>query len=107
VSATEIQLDQIIPYRQTAKDVLTALDTDARNGLSEGEARARLDRYGRNELMAEKPVPAWRKFLEQFQDVLVVLLHCRNTDFRYGCGFMKRDSGTSLRSDCKLCCCPA
>ncbi|HOW15844.1 cation-translocating P-type ATPase [Methanosarcina sp.] len=70
----EIQLDQIIPYRQTAKDVLTALDTDARNGLSEGEARARLDRYGRNELMAEKPVPAWRKFLEQFQDVLVVLL---------------------------------
>ncbi|MDM7919324.1 MAG: cation-translocating P-type ATPase [Methanosarcina sp.] len=70
----EIQLDQIIPYRQTAKDVLIALDTDARNGLSEGEARARLDRYGRNELMAEKPVPAWRKFLEQFQDVLVVLL---------------------------------
>jgi Ca2+-transporting ATPase len=70
----DIQLDQIIPYRQTVKEVLTALDTDARNGLSEEEAHARLDRYGRNELMAEKPVPAWRKFLEQFQDVLVILL---------------------------------
>jgi len=70
----DIQLDQIIPYRQTAKEILTALDTDARSGLSEGEARARLDKYGKNELMAEKPVPAWRKFLAQFQDVLVILL---------------------------------
>ena len=34
----------------------------------------RLDRYGRNELTAEPPVPAWRRFLAQFQDVLVVLL---------------------------------
>jgi Ca2+-transporting ATPase len=42
--------------------------------LSEGEARARLKKYGSNELAAEKPVPAWRKFLAQFTDVLVVLL---------------------------------
>jgi Ca2+-transporting ATPase len=42
--------------------------------LSSGEARARLERYGRNELTAEKPVPAWRKFLAQFHDVLVILL---------------------------------
>ena len=27
-----------------------------------------------NELAAEKPVPAWRRFLAQFQDVLVILL---------------------------------
>jgi Ca2+-transporting ATPase len=36
--------------------------------------RARLQRDGRNELAAEEPVAAWRKFLAQFQDVLVVLL---------------------------------
>jgi len=69
-----IERDQIIPYRQSANEVLTALDTDSRSGLSEGEARVRLDRHGKNELMAEKPVPAWRKFLAQFQDVLVILL---------------------------------
>jgi Ca2+-transporting ATPase len=74
VSTTTIQLDQITPYRQTVAEVLTAFDTDARNGLSEEEARMRLERYGKNELMAEKPVPAWRKFLAQFQDVLVILL---------------------------------
>jgi Ca2+-transporting ATPase len=38
------------------------------------EAQARLQHHGQNALAAEKPVPAWRKFLAQFQDVLVVLL---------------------------------
>lgn len=70
-----VQLDHIIPYRQTAKEVISSLDTDARNGLSVGEAGGeRLKKYGKNELMAEKPVPAWRKFLAQFHDVLVILL---------------------------------
>jgi Ca2+-transporting ATPase len=45
-----------------------------RRGLSEAEARARLERHGRNELTAEKPVPMWKKFLAQFQNVLVILL---------------------------------
>ena len=61
-------------YRQPVNEALAALATDAQLGLSEEDARARLERYGRNELTAEKPVPAWRKFLAQFQDVLVILL---------------------------------
>jgi Ca2+-transporting ATPase len=48
--------------------------TDVQLGLSGAEARARLERFGRNELTAEEPVPAWRKFLGQFHDVLVILL---------------------------------
>ena len=65
---------QITAYQQPVDDVLTALSTDVRLGLSQREARARLERYGKNELTAEKPVPAWRKFLAQFHDVLVILL---------------------------------
>ena len=38
------------------------------------QAQERLERYGRNELTAEAPVPEWRKFLAQFTDVLVILL---------------------------------
>jgi Ca2+-transporting ATPase len=53
---------------------VTTLNTDAQRGLRAREARARLDRYGTNELTAEQPIPAWRKFLAQFQDVLVILL---------------------------------
>jgi Ca2+-transporting ATPase len=62
------------PYRQPAAAVLAALAADPNDGLSEKEARARLDHHGRNELAAEKPVPAWKKFLAQFEDSLVVLL---------------------------------
>jgi Ca2+-transporting ATPase len=61
-------------YRLPVEEVLSALRTDAKTGLTAAEARARLERYGPNELQSEKGVPAWRKFLAQFQDVLVLLL---------------------------------
>ncbi len=48
------------PYRLTVDEVAAALGTDARNGLSEQDAQSRLEQYGRNELVADKPVPAWR-----------------------------------------------
>jgi P-type Ca2+ transporter type 2C len=61
-------------YRQSVKDVLAAFETDSRLGLTGEEAQSRRRRYGPNELTAEKPVPSWRRFLAQFEDVLVVLL---------------------------------
>jgi Ca2+-transporting ATPase len=68
------QKSQAAPYQQEAKEILAALGSDGHRGLSEEEALARLQRYGRNELAAEKPVSAWRKFLAQFEDALVLLL---------------------------------
>ncbi|MDQ8730087.1 cation-translocating P-type ATPase [Bradyrhizobium sp. LHD-71] len=62
------------PHSQTAEEVLAALDTNADAGLSQVEAARRLARYGRNELIGEPPRPAWRKFLDQFASILVVLL---------------------------------
>src|SRR5688572_2404084 len=69
-----VQPSEIPAYQQPFSQVLTALGADARRGLSDGEARVRLGRHGKNELTADTPVPAWRKCLAQFQDVLVVLL---------------------------------
>jgi Ca2+-transporting ATPase len=62
MSAATLQQEQIPAYQQPVDEVLAALDTEARSGLSPWEARARLERYGTNELTAETPVPAWRKF---------------------------------------------
>src|SRR5262245_10324141 len=62
------------PYQREVEDIISALGSDARRGLSESEARARLERFGRNELTAEQGVPAWRKFFAQFKDMLVILL---------------------------------
>ncbi len=62
------------PYQRSVPDVVGDLHTDRSRGLSEAEARARLERYGPNQLTPERPVPSWRKFLAQFQDLLVILL---------------------------------
>src|SRR5215204_2597739 len=54
--------------------VLASLGTDAARGLADVEARRRFTRDGPNELAAKPPVPAWRRFLAEFQSVLVLLL---------------------------------
>src|SRR4030095_8667366 len=62
------------PYQESAENVVRAFESDARRGLTNDEARARVGRYGLNQLAADRPIPAWRKFFRQFRDVLVVLL---------------------------------
>ena len=61
-------------YHERAEAVLAALGTDPQRGLSAQEAQTRLARHGPNELATTPPVPAWRRFLAQFTDILVVLL---------------------------------
>jgi Ca2+-transporting ATPase len=64
----------IPPYRQPGLDVVAELSSHATQGLATAEAQARQQHYGRNELPAEPPIPAWYRFLAQFQDPLTVLL---------------------------------
>src|SRR4051812_34735628 len=64
----------VAEYQQSVADVVRALGSDASRGLTAADARARRARYGPNELRAERPVPAWKKFLAQFTDLLVILL---------------------------------
>src|SRR5688500_18615168 len=67
-------MDPTTPHRRHSDDGVAELRTDPRGGLTDAEVTSRLERYGRNELATEKAVPAWRRFLAQFQDVLVILL---------------------------------
>ena len=61
-------------WRLDEDEVIDALASDAGAGLSAEEAQRRLDRFGPNRLTEARPVPAWRKFLHQFTDTLVLLL---------------------------------
>jgi Ca2+-transporting ATPase len=63
-----------LAYQLHASELIARLGSDERRGLSEEDAHTRLAQYGPNELAGEKPLPAWRRFLAQFQDVLVILL---------------------------------
>jgi Ca2+-transporting ATPase len=65
---------QTQPYQQAVHDVLLAFRTDPKQGLSHGDAATRRQHYGRNELTADRPMPAWKKFLSQFAYTLVLLL---------------------------------
>ena len=61
-------------YQQSAEAVIAALASDSVRGLSSEEAAARIARYGPNQLAEDPPTPAWKRLLEQFRDVLVILL---------------------------------
>jgi len=77
-------------HQQTIDEVLAA-QTTTRSGLSTEEARKRLEKFGRNEVAAEKPIPAWRRFMAQFQNVLVILLLVA-TGISFGLWLYERDS---------------
>ncbi|CAN5206504.1 cation-translocating P-type ATPase [soil metagenome] len=62
------------PSRQSVEEALASLATDAKSGLSQQEAAMRLGRYGPNALTTTQHIAAWRRFLAQFTDMLVILL---------------------------------
>jgi Ca2+-transporting ATPase len=67
-------IDPAVAYQHPAETVLAALGSDAIHGLAAEEVRRRLAQHGPNVLQAEAPTPAWRRFLAQFQNVLIGLL---------------------------------
>jgi Ca2+-transporting ATPase len=97
VSALQELADGADAHQRSADDVAAGLRTDLRRGLSESEARRRLERYGRNELTAAAPVPAWRRFLAQFQDTLVILLLVA-TAISFGLWAYERDTSLPYES---------
>jgi Ca2+-transporting ATPase len=56
-----------------AKEVFETLETSS-NGLSSGEARKRLCKYGSNELVEKKRTPVAYKFLTHLKDLFSILL---------------------------------
>lgn len=55
-------------------DVLEKLESDAGSGLTAAEAAARLAHHGPNELQASRRISPWAIFLEQFKNILIVIL---------------------------------
>ena len=53
-------------YALSPDDVAARLGVDAGGGLSAASAGQRLQKNGPNALPAEKTVPGWRRFLDQY-----------------------------------------
>ena len=60
-------------YNQTVKDVLAEFAVDPETGLSSKEVAKRQATYGKN-LLQVKETPLWRKLLEPFLDIFMLIL---------------------------------
>ena len=58
----------------SADESVDRLKSDAVNGLTWNAARQRLADHGPNRLAEATPRPVWRKFLDQFKSVLILVL---------------------------------
>ncbi len=61
-------------HNETTETVVSQLDSDAVRGLSAKQARERLQQYGENKLREKKKKTNWQRFLEQFKDVMILIL---------------------------------
>ncbi|HHU52517.1 MAG TPA: cation-translocating P-type ATPase [Clostridiaceae bacterium] len=61
-------------YQLSRETIIERLETDPVTGLDSTEAERRQAIYGANQLEAEQAVPLWKKILEQFKDVMIIVL---------------------------------
>ncbi len=57
-----------------AAQALKELETDSGRGLTQGQVKERLERYGYNELKKEKKISPFFLFISQFKNTLIIIL---------------------------------
>ena len=62
------------PHDTDLRDLLTNLQTNAGTGLTGSEAASRLARDGENRLREKKEKSMFQRFLDQFKDVMILIL---------------------------------
>jgi Ca2+-transporting ATPase len=75
-STTAIDDSLRSPWHTLTVDVVFARLGSTKDGLSAAEAGKRLDRFGPNELQTSHHVSPWAILLDQFKNVLIIILLC-------------------------------
>lgn len=73
-TSTSVSLNGRLPHTLEVTDIAGSLHTSTSNGLDSTEAAARLESIGPNKLAEARRDPAWKRFLNQFRDVLIAIL---------------------------------
>lgn len=61
-------------YKLSREEVIKDLKSSVEIGLDSSEAKIRQTQYGINQLLEEEPVSLWKKLLDQFKDVMIIVL---------------------------------
>lgn len=59
-------------HQLQAEEVVRLLDVDLKTGLAGAEVKRRLEKFGSNVVRARCGTPAWLKFLQQFNQPLIM-----------------------------------
>ncbi|MGD6852455.1 MAG: cation-translocating P-type ATPase [Candidatus Bathyarchaeia archaeon] len=62
------------PHAQPPQEAVSALESNIERGLTEQEAVARLNRYGKNTLVEERQIRFWDIFKEEVTEPMILLL---------------------------------
>ncbi|RUT03156.1 ATPase [Dulcicalothrix desertica PCC 7102] len=63
-------------HSMEVEEALSLLKSTSDGGLSHFDVKQRVEKYGRNELTAKKGKPLWLKFLQQYNQPLLIVLLC-------------------------------
>lgn len=61
-------------HHETCEAVIRELESDQTNGLNSEQVAAKLSLYGENKLREEKKKTSFQRFLDQFKDVMILIL---------------------------------
>ena len=61
-------------HNKTVQQTAELLGTDIKTGLTHDDVKKRLHHYGKNELIEKKKKNIFIKFLEQFNDFMIIIL---------------------------------
>ena len=70
----ERKVKTLLPYANNPADFLQHLHTDVKRGLTADVVAARQQQYGKNALKAQKKKSILVRFLDQFKDVMILIL---------------------------------
>ena len=71
-------------HELTVEETAKKLNTDINSGLSDKEAKKRLNKYGKNRIIEKKKKSVFARFFEQFNDFMIIILRrCRYNRSRY------------------------
>ena len=62
------------PHCSVADDVIQNLDAAPQTGLADTQVLERRSTYGENKLAEAPRIPAWKRYLAQFKDLLIIIL---------------------------------
>ncbi|MCF8008385.1 MAG: HAD-IC family P-type ATPase, partial [Halanaerobiales bacterium] len=68
-----MNLDKEI-YQYEAQEILNKFDVDQDSGLNQNEAEQRLKEFGLNSLKQKSQISAWKIFIDQLKNIIVILL---------------------------------